>query len=604
MPTELHQANVDLDALLELLGKNLYSSPAVAIRELVQNAHDACMRRRIEDPQAPEPAIELNPDAHRGVLEIHDTGSGLTRDEVLEYLATVGSGYSRQIRQQTQTEDVIGYFGLGFLSAYIVADKVEVWTTSYQTPNQTWHFTSSGGKRFTLDAADNRPVGTHVRLKLADQFIELSVEDVLTTLVQKYCCLLPIPIRLRDADSPLNNTLVPWQLEAETPGQRRTKVQLEFAQIFERHFEPICAFPLPDDNPLQARGLMWIQDASGYATSDYRNVALFVRNMHITHEARDLLPLWAGFAGCVVECRNLSPTASREDVQKDQHYEALSDFLSETLVAGLSDIAREQPENWRRILARHNQALLGAAIGDDRLFNLLSDQLKVPTTHGDLTIEQLLKKCSNHIYLRTDRQNNYEEVLFKARHVPVVSGYLFGASGFCEKYARVRNASLVRLGEDESARALFEDAHIDTAQRDHLNAILIKDNEKLVPCTFEPSYLPMIFMEDKEAKLKQRIESDDADKRIGTAALSLARLHTGKIEKALTRKALVNMDNPIIQRLARDKTPDAATKKLAQLIRTYMMTVCYDVSDDDTDFGAEAKRFFDDLTELAQGART
>lgn len=603
MPTELHQANVDLDALLELLGKNLYSSPAVAIRELVQNAHDACMRRRIEDPQAPAPLIALSPDAHRGVLEIHDTGSGLTRDEVLEYLATVGSGYSRQIRQRTQTDDVIGYFGLGFLSAYIVAYKVEVWTTSYQTPHQTWHFTSSGGQRFTLDSADPQPVGTRVRLKLSDQFSELSLEDVLTSLVSKYCCLLPIPIHLRDTDTPLNNTLVPWRLDDNTPGQRRTKVQLEFAQIFERNFEPICAFPLPEDNPLQARGLMWIQDASGYATSDYRNVALFVRNMHITHEARDLLPLWAGFAGCVVECSNLSPTASREDVQKDPNYEALRDLLGETLVAGLGSIAREQPENWRRILARHNQALLGAAIGDDELFELLCDDLKVPTTHGDLTIRQLLKKCDNHIYLRTDRKNNYEEVLFKARQVPVVSGYLFGASGFCEKYARARRASLIRLGQNDSAKALFEDVDIDQTVRDRLTDILTNDDEKLQPCNFVPAYLPMVFMEDKEAKLKQRIDSDDADKRIGTAALSLARLHTGTIEKAQTRRALVNMSNPIIQQLISDNLSDEAARRLAQLVRTYMITVCYDVSDDDTDFGAEAERFFDGLIELAQDAR-
>ena len=132
--TELHSASVDLTGLLTVLGENLYSTPDVALRELVQNAHDSCNRRRIE--QGPfEPRIDLV--ANNGKLTVSDNGSGLTHQEIIDFLATVGAGYTRLLKNAGKSEELIGQFGLGFLSAYVVADKVEVITTAFQTPDET-----------------------------------------------------------------------------------------------------------------------------------------------------------------------------------------------------------------------------------------------------------------------------------------------------------------------------------------------------------------------------------------------------------------------------------------------------------------------------------
>ena len=189
MTTELHATQVDLSGLLEVLGKNLYSTPAVAIRELIQNAHDACIRHKLEAPDQQQAyRINLSTGANN-TLRIEDNGSGLTRDEIVEYLATVGSGYTRVLRQQTDSEEMIGYFGLGFLSAYVVAEKVEAWTTSYQNTDQGWHFASStGGLRFILNEIESVNVGTQVLLSLKPEFHELAVADVLASLLQQYAC--------------------------------------------------------------------------------------------------------------------------------------------------------------------------------------------------------------------------------------------------------------------------------------------------------------------------------------------------------------------------------------------------------------------------------
>lgn len=120
---EVHATRVDLSGLMTVLGEHLYSTPVVAVRELVQNAHDSCVRRRIEaGPTTDLAKIIVRVDPVAGTLSVEDTGAGLTRDEIIEYLATVGTGYTRKLRETAQADDLIGMFGLGFLSAFVVSD--------------------------------------------------------------------------------------------------------------------------------------------------------------------------------------------------------------------------------------------------------------------------------------------------------------------------------------------------------------------------------------------------------------------------------------------------------------------------------------------------
>ena len=587
MTAELHQTNVNMEGLLEVLGKNLYSTPNVAIREMVQNAHDACIRRKIEDKFTNKLRIHLSVDAKNQSLIIEDNGSGLTYQEVKQFLATIGSGYTRLLRNATESEEMIGYFGLGFLSAYVISSRVDVWTTSYQEPNKTWHFCSKGGKQFTIDAAEQGPIGTQVRLKIAENYEELTSLSVLRALLKKYCCLLPIDIFVGDDNEAVNNLPVPWLLDKSVSPLMRKKEQFRFAEIFEETFKPICIISIPESSELKVNGLLWIQDSSGYSTSDYRNVSVFVRNMFITHEGRDLLPMWAGFVGCVVESHTLTPTASREDIQKDEAFALLQNYLASILVGGLKTIAEQEAENWRRILLRHNQALMGAAINDDTLFELLKDDLKVPTSTGSMTVPHLLGQSDNKIMLKLEEKNNYEDVLFRARMIPVVSGYLFAASSFCEKYAYYENKKLVQLGTREGESELFKKLKPESEIVEQLNKLLKKAGDALHFCRFEPEHVPLVIVEDKDVLLKQKMEQEGIDRRIGTAALGLAKLHTSKIKDEVKRHVYVNLSNPLIEILAQASLADAKAEHLASILRSLMVSLCHDAASEELNFNDE-----------------
>lgn len=598
----LKQTKVDLGGLMKVLGEHLYSSPNVAIRELVQNAHDSCVRRRLESAVAFEPRIVVTTDPAARTLGFEDAGAGLTEDEIERYLATIGSGYTRTLRDQGH-EGLIGYFGLGFLSAFVISERIDVWTCSYQDPGRAWSFSSRSGQSYVVQPAPPRPVGTRVTLHLLPRFEELSRVGPVRSLLERYCGLLEVPIfcteergagvsraslppdgeaaanaaewstQGSDADgsaeslgAAINAVAPPWRRsgdEGSSPVRRRRDA-LEFVRRFEPGFEPLCTLPVEPEVAGDVRGLLWIQDGTTYGTSDNRNVSVFVRGMLINDDERDLLPTWAGFMGAVLESDVLRPTASRESLQKDEAYTAAQARVREALVEGLRGLASEQPASWRTVLRRHNEALLGASLCDVRLFDLLCDELTVPTSQGDLPVATVLTRSGGRLHVSQADRGGFEELLFRALKVPVVQGVRYGALPFCREYTQRRHGRLVMVGTSGGDRELFRRQELPQADAERLQAWFGGDAAQVVPARFAPDHLPLVVVADREAELKRRIESDDADKRIASAVLGLARRFTGSLVKGPELRVYVNLDCAVVPALLA-ASPERAEAALALL---------------------------------------
>jgi molecular chaperone HtpG len=567
----MQRAKVDMDGLMEVLGKNLYSTPFVAVRELIQNAHDSCFRRKIEDPSCPKDTlrIEVTASTTRSILTIQDRGAGLTEDEIHRYLATVGAGYTRLLRQESQREELIGAFGLGFLSAYVIADRVEVWTTSFQTPDQTWHFSSRNGQRYTVEAAESEAVGTRVVLHLRPRFATLARLESVAQVLERYACLLTIPIY---APHLINGVRPPWRLEeAQASALRIKRLEMDFAKRFEPHFEPLATISVVPQDGVTAQGLLWVQDGATYGNSDNRRVVLFVRGMLITEDARDLLPRWAGFVGGVIECNQLTPTASREDIQEDDVFAQLAEVIKETLIGGLAQIATREPEAWRRILMRHNEALLGAALCDERLFLLLQDDLTVPTSEGEMTLPTLRKHSHGKIYVSTSQQAGYEEVLFRALSRPIVQGWRYAARPFVQHACEARGLELIALGTRRGEEVVFVVEEVSAAMRAVFAEELAQNDTSLCFARFLPDSLPVLLVTNQEVALKRRIEDDETDKRIASGVLALARKFTQKVKEEHLHRLYINLNSSLIQQIFALPVPQRThalrmLKALAQLM--------------------------------------
>ncbi|WP_052931016.1 ATP-binding protein [Escherichia coli] len=571
LPGSSYSTEVNLNGLIEVLSKHLYSTPVVAVRELVQNGHDAIVRRRIEQPDAPKDnQIRVVADVAKSTITITDTGAGLTESEIHGFLATVGVGYTLMLRQQDDNTGLIGMFGLGFLSAFVLAKEVTVLTTSWQTPDQSWKYHSTDGQKYTVTPHQSSETGTQVILTLKEEYSHLASNNLLNRVLSRYCVLLHEPVYVGDASEPVNKLQPPWrEVAPEGVTIHRALVQrknLAFAAQFESSFEPICTIPVVPAGMSDAVGILWIQDGATYGTSDNRNLSLFLRGMLLDDEARELLPPWAGFIGGVIESSKLTPTASREDLQRDATWVAVQEALKEALISGLSDLAQNQPEIWRRVLMRHNEALLGAALCDDRLFDLLKDRLQVPTSKGALLAKDL--RVNNSIHILLSRDGGFEEMLFHILQRPVARGDRYAVVPFLRRWALLYHCRIVEVGTQTGNEQLFSLAELPKEQVAYLEEHLC-DGEQLIISRFEPAVLPLVVTPDREAELKQILEQDDADKRISTAALMLARQFTSQIQKSKTSSLYINLNNPCVMQLVtalqHHQQPAAALRLLKSL---------------------------------------
>jgi molecular chaperone HtpG len=574
--TDIHTTEVDLGGLMTVLGSHLYSTPSVAIRELVQNAHDSISRRRIEDPAFAddEGAIELHADPARGVLVVRDDGAGMTREEVQQFLATIGVGYTRELRERSKAEELIGMFGLGFLSAFIIAERTRVRTTSCRSPGETVEYRSTTGERYALGAGPSRPVGTEVELQLADEHRLLAQRDSLNATVAHYCRLLDVPVTVNGGE-PVNAEPPPWRdgdgAVAEHPAQRQRR-RREFAEAMDRFFAPVCFVDVTPEGGSDAQGLLWVQDAATYGGSDNRQLAVYVRGMLVDDDARDLLPRWAGFVTGVVESRSLTPTASREDVQRDATYEAVRAHLHEALVTGLAAVAREQPEAWARVLRRHNEALLGAALSDERIEALVAEDLHVATSDGDMTVRELVAAGGGRAHVGLG-EGGFEEMRFRALGVPIALGTRYAVLPFLRRWCRDRGIEVVEIGTQKGDSALFRRVAVEEEDACWLASELAGPGHELIPAAFEPAAMPFVLVPDREAELKRLIEADDAEERIASAALHLARVHTSTIEGGRTARLYVNVEAPAVAALLEARRRGEDTAAATGLLRAVLALI-------------------------------
>ncbi|MEM7217819.1 MAG: ATP-binding protein [Pseudomonadota bacterium] len=593
---DIRSTQVNLTGLLDVLGGALYSTPNVAVRELVQNAHDSCVRRRLESGEPFDPRITVSVNTQLNQLIIEDAGAGLTEQEVEEYLATVGVGYTRRIRQTTDSQELIGRFGLGFLSAFFVADQVEVWTCSYQQPDSACRYISKGGERYQLRKAADRAVGTSVLLQLRPDFERLADSAYVYGLLSKYCALLDVPVWMGDA--PINDLSPPWRESVEPDSPRYRRLAGQLVQKFEQNFDALCTFPITSENGTSdVRGLLWIQDAGTYGTSDNRNLSVFVRGMLVCDDEPALLPGWAGWLGGVIESSALSPTASRESLVRDATYKAVEEHIHSALLEGLAKQPSVDRDVWRRVLSRHNEALLGAALTEPKLFDLLCDELKLPTTEGDLTVPAIMGRSDNRLFVSSSDQRGPEEIVFRALRKPIILGYRYAALSFASRYGDVREVAVAQLGTEDGNQHLFGPDDLDLDQRALLIDLFSDAEHDAEVVAFEPRDLPVLSMVDRAALVKRRIESESASQRIGSAALGLARLHTNKQESGRIHKRYINARSPLIQSTLAHS--GEARKHLATLLVSFSIaTGSPDGADEEFRLDEHLRHFSDALLAL------
>lgn len=555
-----HRFNLHLPGLLKVLAEHLYSTKKVSVRELIQNAHDSCVRRKIEGGEVGyRPRIELAIDADRRMLTIRDNGCGLTADEIRTYLATIGRGYTRELREKLafcdslEGAELVGEFGLGFLSAFLIASEVVLTTRSFRgEPALRW--CSSGDEYYETTPGSRDEVGTTIELTVKPTASFLLRKTELINSVRGYADFLATPIFLDGEPGPLNRQAPPWEDAAPDVAIRK-----HIGQTFQG-VQPLYVLRLHDGTvqvpdgtfrvPLQ--GYLFVPPGSVASVREYGDLTVFIRRMFICDREQELLPAWARFVRGVIDCPLLQPTASREGVHQDENFELVQQVLMEQLLQGLRRLALDDPHTWRRLVQGHSDVITSWAVKDSEFFEQVQNLVVFRTTRGLLSLPEYLLQSGGTIYYVTRQLGSLQEQLLAEGHdVPAIDASWFAVAPFLETYAlRHPDVDLVQL----DARP---EAFLRPVAKEKFAALLDCFRDQSVcadVAAFRPVDLPAIVLYPEGAEIVRdaRAALDDGELSAGLAGLVEAFVERKDEAADSHGRFFLNASCPLVCRLAEE----------------------------------------------------
>ncbi len=542
---------VALGGLIDLLSQHLYTSPAVFVRELLQNGVDAISARQGIDPDH-QGHVQLElvaPPNGPATLTIVDNGIGLTEDDLHTFLATIGQSSKKgNIAQQRQ--DFLGQFGIGLLSCFMVTDEIVVISKSARdadAPAVEWRGHADG--TYDVRSLDRSvPVGTQVYLRAKEDAAEYFSFDRLSGLVKHYGEYLQPTIQLsfREQTSHLNSLPI-WEEETAEPVARERLLE-RGGEIFERSF--LDVIPLRAESG-SAEGVAFIL-ADPAAASAKQSHRVYLKNMLVSANASDLLPDWAFFAHCIVNARDLRPTASREAFYEDARLEAVREELGQRLRAYLFDLAREEPDRLQHLISVHHLAVKALAAEDDECLEVFADWLPFETTQGTMTFGEYRREHSTVRFVSTRDQFRQIAPVASSEDIAVINaGYAYDQQ-ILQRLANARQELDIQPFEIEELADRFEELTeseqeetLDFARR--ADTVLQPYKTAVELTRFRPRELPALYVTNANADFLRSVEqsrevademwSGVLDNLTADVASSYSRLH-------------LNYGNPLVQRIA------------------------------------------------------
>ncbi len=347
--------------LLDILIHSLYTEREIFLRELISNASDALTRmsfemltnREILDSDA-ELAITITTDPASNTLTISDTGIGMTSDELVENLGTIAHSGARAFMSAAQDgvkniSDIIGQFGVGFYSAFMVAEWIQVISRSYapEAAAASWYCT--GEDTFTIQPADKADRGTSVIIKLKDDAKEFCQESKLREVIKKHSDFISFPIFLGEKKEQVNRQTALWR---QTPRKIEKKDYEDFYHQLTLDFSPPLTYVhLAVDAPVQMYAILYVpakSERNMFSIRKEDGLKLYSCNVLIQEYCKDVLPEYYRFIQGVVDTEDLPLNVSRETVQANRIMVNLKKLITSKITGTLEKLAKDEPDNYTR----------------------------------------------------------------------------------------------------------------------------------------------------------------------------------------------------------------------------------------------------------------
>ncbi len=406
MNAQVEQLEFQAEArqLLDLMVHSVYSNKDSFLRELISNASDALDKLRIEalrnkelEVDTSDLHIELEIDKEARTLTIRDNGIGMTRAEVVDLIGTLAKSGTAELRKQLKdakdaqaSEELIGQFGIGFYSSFMVADKVELLTHKAGESEAT-RWESSGEGTYTIEAVEGAPQGTSVTLHLKPEDAEDELHDYtsewkLKSLVKQYSDFIAWPIRMEverhiqvpveEGSEETNEEVV---VETETLNSMKAlwarpkdEVSEEEYKEFYKHIahawdDPLEVIAMKAEGTFEYQALLFLPSQAPFDlfNQDAKvGVQLYVKRVFIMADCEELMPVYLRFVKGVVDAQDLSLNVSREILQKDRQINAIRRRLTKKVLSTIKEIQAERPDDYRTFWTQFGKVLKEGLMSD------------------------------------------------------------------------------------------------------------------------------------------------------------------------------------------------------------------------------------------------
>lgn len=346
--------SIHAENILPIIKRWLYSEKDIYLRELVSNAADALTKLAKlalvgEVPsEPPEAKITVTVDKPGKRLIITDTGLGMTEDEIKRYINQVAfsgiSDFLEKYKDKDDAHQVIGHFGLGFYSAFMVATKVEIDTLSYKEGAAAVHWSCDGSTAFTMEPSERREVGTSIILHIADDSLDMLDEAAVKALLTRYCAFIRYPIEI--GGSVVND---PRPLWTRAPSELTDKDYEDFYyKLFPGSAAPLFWVHLNVDYPFNLRGVLYFPKLKNELEGASGEIKLYCNQVYVADNVKELIPEFLTLLKGVVDCPDLPLNVSRSYLQTDPTVHRIAEHITKKVADRLAGMAKTEREAYEK----------------------------------------------------------------------------------------------------------------------------------------------------------------------------------------------------------------------------------------------------------------
>ncbi|WP_094584617.1 molecular chaperone HtpG [Synechococcus sp. BO 8801] len=380
---EQGQIQIHTENIFPIIKKAVYSGHEVFLRELVSNGVDAISKRRMaamagDCSEGDEGTISIRIDREAKTLTISDNGIGMTADEVKRYINQVAFSSAEDFLEKYKSESdaIIGHFGLGFYSSFMVASRVELVSLSARPQAEAVRWSCDGSPNFSLEGAERSEPGTDVILHLMEEELEYIEPSRIRTLITTYCDFLPVAVQL-DGET-VNKREAPWRKSPRDLGDDDYITLYRYLYPFQG--DPLLWVHLSTDYPYNLQGILYFPRITGRADWEKGEIRLYCNQVFVSDSIKEVVPRYLLPLRGVIDSPDIPLNVSRSALQTDRRVRSIGGFVAKKVGDRLKELHRDEPARYAEIWDSLAPFIKIGAMEDDKFADQVADLILFGTT--------------------------------------------------------------------------------------------------------------------------------------------------------------------------------------------------------------------------------